>query len=168
MTWLNEYEIDDAVRRFDPDEAPNLATAAFALRELMQWTNRNSDGWPYWAPPSKASEKLQSLIARADRFSPVDITAADLAGAVRPIKAFRTKVNKGGSWGMRAGCADFRLPGDPPPPSAGPGQVAVTYIFVVNAEDRDSTASVTTAVEEYIHSTPGALDSPVKVEVLDG
>lgn len=92
MTFiLNEYEVDDAVRRFNATDTPNLKLAADRLKRLVDWTNRNSDGWPYWGGPSNASTRLQELIHKAGRIDPVDISPADLAAACRPIKAFLTK-----------------------------------------------------------------------------
>lgn len=41
---------------------------------------------------------------------------------------------------------------------------AVTYTFVVEADDVEDAPS---AVEEYIHSTRGSLDSPIEIELLD-
>ncbi len=89
--WLNEYEVDDAQHRFDPDDTPNLLRAARILRRLVQWTNHNSDGWPYWQKPAKAAGQLMELIYRADRFDPQDVTEAELSKALRPIKAFLTR-----------------------------------------------------------------------------
>ena len=91
MMFMNEYEIEDALRRFEPTETPNLATAAAALARLCLWTNRNSDGWPYWSKPIRASAKLQTLINSVDRFDPVDASDKELRAALSPIKAFLTR-----------------------------------------------------------------------------
>lgn len=88
--WMNEHDVDDAVRRFG-DDTPNLAKGARVLSRLVTWTNSNSDGWPYWQKPQKAAATLMNLLHNADRFNPEDITAADLAVALRPIKAFLTR-----------------------------------------------------------------------------
>lgn len=134
MRWMNEYEIEEAVRRFDPEETPNLAAGAATLYCLMQWTNRNSDGWPYWQPPARAASKLMDLLSNADRFDPQDITDADLATALRPIKAFRTKANKGAAnWSLTPGKADFRIHGDPPPPPP----TTETFVVKVDLESGD-------------------------------
>lgn len=92
---MNEYEVDEAVRRFagpDSFDVPNLRCAVSTLDNLVQWTNRNSDGWPYWSKPSKASKHLQQLIygallARDGE----DITREALRAALVPIKSFRTR-----------------------------------------------------------------------------
>jgi hypothetical protein len=98
---LNEYEVDEAVRRHGlggpEDERPNLRAAVITLDNLVDWTNQNSDGWPYWRKPAQASKQLQQLVHDATfgraRFEPevADISTADLRRALRPIKAFRTR-----------------------------------------------------------------------------
>jgi hypothetical protein len=90
MTWMNEYEVAEAVRRFD-EQTPNLREGAQVLDRLVRWTNNNSDGWPYWAKPKRAANSLMGLLNGADRFDPEDITARQLAVALRPIKAFLTR-----------------------------------------------------------------------------
>ncbi len=98
--WMNEYDVEDAFRRWVPlaDEFPNLASAAITMTNLVYWTNNNSDGWPYWKKPSRASQKLQDLLTEAEvafRRSPdvEDISDADYKKALTPIKSFRTKYN---------------------------------------------------------------------------
>lgn len=99
--WMNEWDVEDAVRRWVPlaDEFPNLASAAITMTNLVYWTNNNnSDGWPYWIKPSRASRKLQDLLTEAEvafRRSPnvEDISDADYKKALTPIKSFRTKHN---------------------------------------------------------------------------
>jgi len=92
---LNEYEVDMLVKEWDNDygcyDFPNLYAAVRTLDNLVQWTNQNSDGWPYWSKPSNAARALQVLIHDVDRFDPQDISAADLRKALIPIKAFRTR-----------------------------------------------------------------------------
>lgn len=88
---MNEYDIEDAVRQFSNTDTPNLLAGATTLLRLMQWTNRNSDGWPYWTKPTTAARKLMELLQNADRFDPVDVTDAELKRAYTPIKAFLTK-----------------------------------------------------------------------------
>ena len=92
MSWMNEYDVEDAVRSLtDTDETPNLATGALVLERLVNWTNSNSDGWPYWTKPSNAAAKLQELLQAADRFNPKDCTEAELKKTLTPIKAFLTR-----------------------------------------------------------------------------
>lgn len=99
--WMNEYEITDIQSRVDEDEFPNLANAAHILAALVDWTNSNSDGWPYWKKPSQAANRLMDLLHERDyaiQFgyhrdgSPLtDLTDEELAKALRPIKAFLTR-----------------------------------------------------------------------------
>ena len=91
--WMNEYDVEDAVRNWVPQAAefPHLAAAAITMDELVRWTNTNSDGWPYWRKPALAAKKLMALLTEVDRFRPVDIDAADYKKALTPIKTFRTK-----------------------------------------------------------------------------
>lgn len=91
MMLMNEYDIDNARSRFADDETPNLFTAANTLYRLKEWTNDNSDGWPYWRKPSQAAKRLQELLQAADRFDPQDCTDAQLKAALSPVKAFLTR-----------------------------------------------------------------------------
>lgn len=95
MRFMNEWDIEDALRRFRPDETPNLATGAEVLAALAGWTNRNSDGWAYWPKPVRAANALIVLLEaqRGKRWgNPVeDVTAAQLKKALAPIKAFLTR-----------------------------------------------------------------------------
>lgn len=121
---LNEYDVDDALARTDPDETPVLAKAVRILDRLVRWTNRNSDGWPYWSKPSDASRKLQELIAshhpieimRSRTPMDPDITEADLKKALTPIKGFLTK----------QGVEHSLILDDPPPPPCSHPAASVT------------------------------------------
>ncbi len=88
---LNEYEIERNLDRFRSH--PVLGPPAEVLANLMWWTNANSDGWPYWSPPSRASKDLQELFRllghpEADEDS---VTVAEVRGAYVPIKRFLSK-----------------------------------------------------------------------------
>lgn len=93
--WMNEYDIEDAVRQFRGD--PVLGAGAQTLANLVEWTNANSDGWPYWQKPARAADRLMSLIQdeqRALRGGPALDEVAVKAlykKALVPIKAFRTR-----------------------------------------------------------------------------
>ena len=93
MLFMNTYEIDEAVQLFGGH--PVLDAAAVTLRNLRDWTDRNSDGWAYWPKPCRAARRLQLLLLTgrqsylAGRTS--DVTLAQLRDALRPIKAFRTR-----------------------------------------------------------------------------
>ena len=95
MSWMNEYDIDDAVARWSGFH-PVLGPAAKTLYNLKQWTNRNSDGWPYWRKPANAAARLMELIQGdlpGSRFDAEreDATPEKLKAALRPVKAFRTR-----------------------------------------------------------------------------
>lgn len=97
MHFANEYEIEQWLQSYQTSETPNLARGARTLYELMNWTNRNSDGWPYWSKPVKAADKLITLLEDADRAgraawsTPKDATDAQLKAALTPIKSFLTR-----------------------------------------------------------------------------
>lgn len=101
MLFMNEYEVEDALRRVDPDNEPVLTEAVIVLANLVAWTNANSDGWAYWAKPGRAAKGLQEAIQAHQRWEraayqgrrdPADeITAATLKRALAPIKAFLTR-----------------------------------------------------------------------------
>lgn len=101
--WMNEGEVEDAADLFtrmgerQGEPMPNCVKGAEILQRLVKWTNRNSDGWPYWNAPAKAATKLMDLLHEKGleyrRSSDVvdDITDAELKKAVVPIKTFLTK-----------------------------------------------------------------------------
>jgi hypothetical protein len=90
---MNEYEVEDALRR--TDEGTVARAAAQTLANLVEWTNSNSDGWAYWRKPSAAAKQLQKLVDSYHPFRqpPIDEDAARLAyrKALTPIKAFRAR-----------------------------------------------------------------------------
>lgn len=92
---MNEYEIEDALRLTAYFELPNARRAAEILSRLKDWTNNNSDGWPYWQKPSKAADKLMTALSSAIQASRqqdnMDMTEAELQKALTPIKAFLTR-----------------------------------------------------------------------------
>lgn len=93
--WMNEYDIEDALRLTATLELPVARRGAEILSRLKDWTNGNSDGWPYWGKPAKAADKLmtalQSAIDASRRGDDVDVTEAQLKTALTPIKAFLTR-----------------------------------------------------------------------------
>jgi hypothetical protein len=93
MLYMNEYEIHDAQGRYRDHEI--LGPATRTLAELADWTNRNSDGWPYWAKPCRAAAKLQELIGTTRTYidDPYrdDATLDALKRAYRPIRSFATR-----------------------------------------------------------------------------
>ena len=92
MTFLNEYEIEDAVARLERTDALNLLAAARTLQALVEWVNSHSDGWPYWQAPRKAAARLVALVgSQPHRWNPEDVSDADLRRALTPLKSFLTK-----------------------------------------------------------------------------
>lgn len=87
MLFMNHYEIEDAVGRYADD--PVLGPASITLANLMDWTNRNSDGWAYWPKPCRAAKALQALFP--ERWDDERPTIEQYRAALRPVKAFRTR-----------------------------------------------------------------------------
>jgi len=86
---------------------PNAAEVARVLNRFMDWTNANSDGWPYWSKPSQAARRAQALLTELDRAqrqgrltsgddTVEDFTKAEKTAAIRPIKTFLTR--QGANW----------------------------------------------------------------------
>jgi len=106
--FMNEWDIAGALARHA--KHPVLGPATRFLADYRDEVNAHSDGWPYWSPPVRAAKALMELIKRGDDFAlasfirtgaaaPVDVTEADLAKALRPIKAFMTR--RGNAAGMK-------------------------------------------------------------------
>lgn len=98
--FLNSFDIDEAQMRVSQEQSarPNLETAVAVLVRLRDWTDANSDGWPYWSKPSNASQKLQTAVSARffgawDSRVNDDLTGAELKSAISPVKAFLTRQN---------------------------------------------------------------------------
>lgn len=96
MMFLNEYEVKNLAYAFESD-TPNLQRLAKVLDRLVNWTNRNSDGWPYWAIPARAAANLMDVLNSAySEFlkgnTVEDVTEEDVRDLLRPIKAMLTRV----------------------------------------------------------------------------
>lgn len=95
MLFMNEYDIDDAVRLHGTRE-DNFGRAVRALDSLRNAVDANSDGWAYWSKPVTAAKRLQELILycqdqlRRNGDVPL-ITDQKLTAALAPVKAFRTR-----------------------------------------------------------------------------
>ena len=91
MLYMNHYEIEEAADLHASD--PVLGPAARTLRNLMDWTNRNSDGWAYWPKPCRAAKALQALLQKHGRWSQEEeeATVEEYKLALRAIRAFRTR-----------------------------------------------------------------------------
>jgi hypothetical protein len=95
MRYMNDYDLYECQRQHALH--PVLGPALQTLSNLMDWTNRNSDGWAYWPKPVRAAAKLMELIEgdgtsfyRYDDYR-VDATPEALKAALKPVKAFRTR-----------------------------------------------------------------------------
>jgi hypothetical protein len=84
MMYMNDYEIERAVRRYEGH--PVLGKATAFLLAFMHEVNAHSDGWAYWRPPVESAKKLMMLIQ-----SPDTASEAALKKAIAPIKAFYTR-----------------------------------------------------------------------------
>lgn len=94
--YLNEYEATDCLAIFSENDTPNLATGATIILALIEWTNSCSDGWPYWAKPRLAANRLVTLLDDKRRqylkgYQFFDISDAELRQVLVPIKSFLTK-----------------------------------------------------------------------------
>jgi hypothetical protein len=93
---MNYYDIDTALRRFDPSATPNRAYLAQVVDAMQTYANTHSDGWAYWPKPARACARAFELIdgyTTPERIKQeeVDATDAEVAAALRPIKAFLTR-----------------------------------------------------------------------------
>ena len=94
---MNEYNIEDAVILLNRYGAnmPNARKAAAALNWLCDWTNSNSDGWPYWIKPRRASDSLAEAVKASVNGIRLgtehDIADDYLVAVLRPVKAFLTR-----------------------------------------------------------------------------
>jgi hypothetical protein len=105
MAFMNEHEVERNLDLFTEEEVPNLTEAARVLYSLMRWVNANSDGWPYWSAPQRASQRLQGLLESHtyaaqfghDRHGKplTDVDYAEVKRACTPIKAFLTRHGSG-------------------------------------------------------------------------
>jgi hypothetical protein len=99
---MNEYEIDEAARRYAHD--PILGKASRFLQEFKDEVNAHSDGWAYWKPAMISAGKLMTLIRSARSNAEWD-EAGERAKekmflkALTPIKSFMTR--RGLAAGMR-------------------------------------------------------------------
>lgn len=97
MKYMNDYDLDNAARRYDPNVVPNRAKLTKVISRLMEWTNQNSDGWAYWPKPVRAAARAMELIESTtnpenERREREDASDAETASALRPIKSFLTRM----------------------------------------------------------------------------
>lgn len=103
MRFMNTYEIDEAVERFE--RHPVLGPASKLLAQLRDKADNVSDGWCYWPKPVRAANKLIELVD-VPRYQPEAMdkaTPAAFKAAMVPVKAFCT----------RQGWADIEFPAIP-------------------------------------------------------
>ena len=96
MKHLNDYDLAFARQRFTRASKPNRLALVLVIEHLAEETNRVSDGWAYWLPPRRAAQRAIALIesttnAANDEQERHDISDAELAAAVRPIRSFLTR-----------------------------------------------------------------------------
>lgn len=96
MRFMNDYDIWHARQRFTRASCPNRLAAVLVIDQLREWADQHSDGWCYWPKPVRAAAKLIELVesrtnAENDAQERTDATDAELAAAVRPVKAFLTR-----------------------------------------------------------------------------
>lgn len=94
--WMNEYEVEQHLIAWDDDDHPVARAASKTLANLVEAVNSCSDGWPHWAAPAKAADRLMTLLQALDRaerdtIQSLDMTPAMYRKALTPLKSFRTK-----------------------------------------------------------------------------
>lgn len=96
MRYMNDYDLEHARSRFTRASCPNRLGLVLVVDALREWSDTVSDGWAYWPKPCRAASSAMALIESRtsrenDEQEENDITDAELAAAVRPIKAFLTR-----------------------------------------------------------------------------
>lgn len=89
---MNQSDIEWAASQ--QHACPNVRKGLRLLLRLMHAVNEQSDGWAYWSAPSKASEKLQTLLQSAGNLhhgTHGTITADQLKKAIMPIRSMVTR-----------------------------------------------------------------------------
>jgi hypothetical protein len=96
MLYMNDYDLDIALRRFAQGRTPNRLRLTVVVANLADWANDNSDGWAYWPKPARAAEKAMLLIrsttnAENQEQESTDATDEEVTAALTPVKAFLTR-----------------------------------------------------------------------------
>lgn len=94
MRFMNRWEVDDAVRRYDWYETPNLLALALTVRNLRDWADENSDGWAYWPKPARACARAFVQLDNVERRRGLldgDISGPTFKACLTPVKAFLTR-----------------------------------------------------------------------------
>lgn len=102
MLFMNEYNVEQAKRavEYEHEDWKVTLEAIAILERLIDWANRNSDGWHSWPKPCRAAKQLQERIQEQERKASgsgwpevYDMTHNERDAALRPIKAFLTREN---------------------------------------------------------------------------
>lgn len=147
---MNEYEVQEAAQLYALH--PILGPATRTLVNLVEWTNSNSDGWPYWIKPRQAAAKLIALIGDRRNYlddpDRADVTADAYKKALAPVKAFRTKQEKGYTGVLPAGGHLFEII------DLGPGVGGEVWVLALAVEDarqlRESKRTELAAAQELL------------------
>lgn len=91
MRFMNDYNIEQARRRFTGLALPNRLALVLVIDNLRKWADAHSDGWAYWPKPARAAARAMEHVDSSTFRVTEDISDADLAAAVRPIKSFCTR-----------------------------------------------------------------------------
>jgi hypothetical protein len=96
MLYMNDFNLDRAARRYDPEVVPYRAALVLVVAALRDWTNDNSDGWAYWPKPCRAAKRAMEFIQSTaypeyERRQSEDISEKEFKAALAPIKAFLTR-----------------------------------------------------------------------------
>lgn len=102
MKHMNEYDIARARQAYGQGRTPNRLALVLVIDQLADWANYHSDGWAYWPKPRQAAQKAIALVdsttnAENERREREDITDAETVAAVRPVKAFCTRMVNAGT-----------------------------------------------------------------------
>lgn len=97
--FMNDYDIQRARSRFTHANCPNRLGLAIMVDRLAQWTDENSDGWAFWAKPRNSASRAIGLIASTtyaanQQQESQDCSDEEVAAAIRPVKAFLTRMAK--------------------------------------------------------------------------
>lgn len=96
MKHMNDYDLAYARARFGRGYTPNRLALVLVVENLAEETNWVSDGWASWIKPRQSAQRAIALIeSRTSRENDEqerhDITDAEVASAVRPIRSFLTR-----------------------------------------------------------------------------
>lgn len=91
MRYMNDYDLEQARRRFTGQTMPNRLALVMVVDNLREWADTVSDGWAYWPKPCRAASRAMELIDSSTFRETEDIDEETMLRAVQPIKAFLTR-----------------------------------------------------------------------------